>query len=126
MIQALEYQNSLNKFKHFITKSSGLYYEFWSSLYNCHLQGTEDISKLNEIGNKINKLIEQIDKIYLKLKEIKNNDYEVIKLYELFIKNILNNKDKYKKVHHISMNLVNHSTAKNKEIDYTNFDVSMI
>ena len=126
MIQALEYKNHFNEFKKCITKSSGLYYDFWSSLYNCHLQGTEDISKLNEIGNKINKLIEKIDKIYLKLNEIKNNDYEVIKLYESFIKNILNNKNKYKKYHNISMNLVNTFTEKTKEIDYTNFDIDIL
>ena len=126
MIQALEYKNHFNDFKNLISKTSGLYYDFWSSLYNCHLQGTEDFSKLNEIGNKINKLIEKIDKIYLKLNEIKNNDYEVIKLYESFIKNILNNKNKYKKYHNISMNLVNTFTEKTKEIDYTNFDIDIL
>ena len=126
LIQALEYKNNFNIFKDLIAKSSNLYYDFWSSLYNCHIQGTEDFYKLNDIGNQIKKLIEKIDKIFLKLIEIKSNDYEVIKFYESFIKNILNNDEKYKKYHNISMNLVNYTKIKNKEIDFTNFDLSIL
>ena len=126
IIQALEYKNRFNKFKDLIMKSSDLYYDFWSSLYSCHIQGTEDFYKLNDIGNQINKLIEKIDITFQKLNEIKTNDYEVIKLYESFIKNILNNHEKYKKYHSISINLVNYIKIKNKEFDYTNFDLSIL
>ena len=120
MIQALEYKNHFNEFKNLITKLSTLYYDFWSSLYNSHIQGTEDFSKLNEIGNQINKLMKKTEKIFLKLNEIKTNDFEVIKLYESFIKNILNNKEKSAKYHNILLNLNNNTKIKNRVIDYTN------
>ena len=126
MIQALEYRNYFNEFKILLTKSSSLYYDFWSSLYSSHIQGTEDLGKLNDIGNQLNKLIEKIEKLYLKLNEIKKNDYEIIKLYESFIKNILNNKEKYKKYHKISVDLTNYNKIKIKEVDYTNFDLSIL
>ena len=87
MMQALEYKNHLNEFKTLIIKASNLYYDFWSSLYTSHLQGTEDFQKLNDIGNQINKLIENIDKTFLKLNNIRSNDYDVIRLYnQIYIK----------------------------------------
>ena len=126
MIQALEYKNHFNEFKNLITKLSTLYYDFWSSLYNSHIQGTEDFSKLNEIGNQINKLMKKTEKIFLKLNEIRTNDFEVIKLYESFIKNILNNKEKSAKYHNILLNLNNNTKIKNRVIDYTNFDLNIL
>ena len=99
MIQTLEFKNYLNEFKNLIIKSSDLYYDFWSSLYTSHLQGTEDFNKLNDIGNQLNNLSDNIDKTFLELNKIKSDDYEIIKLYESFIKNILGNKEKYKKYH---------------------------
>jgi hypothetical protein len=126
MIQALEFKKYLNEFKNLIIKSSNLYYDFWSSLYTSHIQGTEDFKKLNDIGNQLNNLSENIDETFLKLNKIKSNDYEIIKLYESFIRNILGNKEKSKKYHNISINLANSTKIKNKEIDYANFDLEIL
>ena len=126
MIQVLEYKNYFNEFKNLIFKSSSLYYDFWSSLYNSHIQGIEDFSKLNEIGNQLNDLVEKLEKIFLKLNEIKKNDYEVIKLYESFIKNILNNNEKYKKYHDLSMNIIVDRKVRHREVDFENFDTKIL
>ena len=126
MIQALEYRNYMNEFKLLLIKSSTLYYDFWSSLYSSHIQGTEDLDQLNDIGNQLYKSVEKIEKLFLKLNEIKNNDYEVIKLYESFIKNILNSKEKSKKYHDISIDLSNYNKINYKEADYTNCDLEIL
>ena len=126
MIQALEYKKIFNEFKELIIKTSSLYYDFWSSLYSSHIQGTEDFMKLNDIGNQINKLTEKINKTFSKLNQMKRNDYEMLKLYESFIKSIINNEDKYKQFHDISINLVNYNIFKTKEIDFSNFDLGSL
>ena len=122
IFQEIEYKNNYKVFMNLLSKSSSLYYEFWSSLYTSHLQGTEDFRKLNDIGAELNIIIEEIEKIFGKLREIKNNDYTVIKLYESYLKNILNNQEKYEKYHKISMNLITDNKIDFEDKDYTNFD----
>jgi len=126
IIQSMEYKNNLAEFRKLLSKSSYLYYDFWSSLYSSHLQGTEDFKKLNDIGAELNELIDNIENIFKKLREIKNNDINVIKLYELFAKDILNDKEKYEKYNNISSNLIIDSNIMNKDIDYTNYDVNLL
>ena len=126
IFQALEYKNNTMEFKKLLSKSCYLYYDFWSSLYSSHLQGTEDIKKLNDIGAELNILLENIDKIFEKLREFKNNDLSIIKLYESYAKNILNNKEKYEKYYNISMNLVEDDKLQNKEIDFSNYDLNIL
>ena len=122
-LQAIEYKNSVKEFIKLLSKSSSLYYDFWSSLYSSHLQGTEDFKKLNDLGAELNIIIERIEKVFEKLREIKNNDLEIIKLYESYLKNILNNKDKYEKYYNISKNLLIDNKSEIRDIDYTNFDL---
>jgi len=127
IIQSMEYKNNLTEFRKLLSKSSYLYYDFWSSLYSSHLQGTEDFKKLNDIGAELNELIDSIENIFKKLREIKNNDILVIKLYEIFAKDILNDKEKYEKYNNISTNLImDNNNIMNKEIDYTNYDISIL
>ena len=123
MFQEIEYKNNYKEFMNLLSKSSSLYYEFWSSLYTSHLQGTEDFRKLNDIGAELNIIIEQIEKIFGKLREIKNNDLTVIKLYESYLRNILNNEEKYEKYHKISNNLITDNKFDFEDKDYTNFDI---
>ena len=123
IFQEIEYKNNYKEFMNLLSKSSSLYYEFWSSLYTSHLQGTEDFRKLNDIGAELNIIIEQIEKVFGKLREIKNNDFTVIKLYESYLKNILNNQEKYEKYHKISMNLITDNKFDFEDKDYTNFDI---
>ena len=124
--QNLEYKNYSKEFKILIAKSASLFYDFWSALYNYHIQGIEDFTKLNNIGNQINLLIKDIENLFEKLKRIKDNDYDIIKLYESFSKEVLNNKEKYKKYHNILINLILDKKFNNKEIDFLNFDLNII
>ena len=126
IFQEMEYKNNVKEFRNLLSKSSSLYYEFWSSLYSSHLQGTEDFKTLNDIGAELNELIEKIDNIFGKLYEMKNNDLAVIKIYESYIKNILNDKEKYEKYNNLSMNLIMDNKIENREKDYSNFDLKII
>ena len=126
MMEALKYKNYLNEFKILLLKSSSFYYDFWSALYNYHIQGIEDFTKLNDTGNQLNKLIENIENLFIKLNEIKKNDYEIIKLYESFSKNILNDEEKYSKYNNISKNLSIYNKIKNIEIDFSNFNLGIL
>ena len=126
MMEALKYKNYLNEFKILLLKSSSLYYDFWSALYNYHIQGIEDFTKLNDTGNQLNKLIENIENLFIKLNEIKKNDYEIIKLYESFSKNILNDEEKYSKYNNILKNLSIYNKIKSIEIDFSNFNLGIL
>ena len=123
---AMEYKNNLFEFKKLLSKSSYLYYDFWTTLHNTHLQGTEDFKKLNDIGAELNEMIENIDKIFRKIQEIQNKDLISIELYESYAKNILNDKEKYEKYHHISMNLITDNKILNKDIDFSNYDLKIL
>ena len=126
IFQLIEYKNNTKEFRRLLSKSSSLYYDFWTSLYNSHLQGTEDFKKLNDIGVKLNQLNENIEIIFKKLQEIKKNDLVIIKLYESYLKNILNDKEKYEKYYNISMNLITDNNIENKNIDFTNYDYKIL
>ena len=126
IFQSMEYKKNTLEFKKLLSKSSHLYYDFWSCLYTSHLQGTEDIKKLNDIGEELNILKENIENIFAKLREFKKNDLVIIKLYESYAINILNDKNKYEKYYNISINLVDYDKVQNKEIDYTNYDLNYI
>ena len=126
IFQAMEYKKNTLEFRKLLSKSSHLYYDFWSSLYTSHLQGTEEIKKLNDIGEELNILLENIENIFIKLREFKNNDLFIIKLYESYARNILNDKNKYEKYYNMSINLVEDDKMQDKEKDYSNYDINNI
>ena len=126
IMPAAEYENIFNIFKESLSKASTLYYEFWSSLYKSHLQGTEDFIKLNDIGEKINNLIDLIDENFNKMHRIKSDDIKVLNLYTGFLKHILNNKTKYDELKHILDSLSNVDKIQDKEIDFSNFDLKVL
>ena len=123
---SVEYENIYNIFKESLSKAATLYYEFWSSLYKSHLQGTEDFIKLNDIGEKINNLIDIIDENFKKMHRIKSDDIKVLNLYTGFLKHILNNKSKYDELKHILDSLSNVDKIQDKEIDFSNFDLKVL
>ena len=51
---------------------------------------TEDLTKMNEYGEKINKLIEEIKINYEEMEKIIYNDEEVLSLYSDIFQDILN------------------------------------
>ena len=126
IMRATEYENIFNIFKESLSKASSLYYEFWSSLYKSHLQGTEDFIKLNDIGEKINTLIDLIDEYFNKMHRVKSDDIKVLNLYSGFLKHILNNKNKYNELKHILDSLSNVDKIQDKEIDFSNFDLKVL
>ena len=126
IMQSFEYEKIFNIFKNNLSKASCLYYEFWSSLYKSHLQGTEDFSKLNDIGEKLNSLIDEIGKKFDQLHRVKNDDVEVLNLYSGFLKNILNNNNKHDELKNIIDSLSNVDKIQDKEIDFTNFDLKFL
>ena len=88
IMRTIEYEKVYNIFKDNLSKVASLYYEFWSSLHKSHLQGTEDFIKLNDIGEKINSLIDKIDENFNILHNVKGDDLRVLNLYSGFLKNI--------------------------------------
>ena len=126
IFQAMEYKSNIKEFKKLLSQASSLYYDFWSSLYSSHLQGTEDFKKLNDLGADLNILIEDIENIFEKLCKIKKDDFAIFKLYESYVKNILNDKEKYEKYYNFSKNLINDNNVSNRDIDYTNYDLKII
>ena len=96
LISNIAYINYLNQFKHGIKKITNLYLEFWNTLLNSnHEEGTNNLSKLNELGTKINYVIpNEVVLNFKKIKEIKQIDIYSIKLYSEFLLQILNDKEK--------------------------------
>jgi hypothetical protein len=123
IMKAIEYEKQFETFKEYLSKAASLYYEFWSSLYKSHLQSTEDFIKLNDIGEKLNLLIDQIDDFFNKLHNVKSDDTRVLNLYSSFLKHILNSKTKYNELKNIIISLPNAGKIQDKEIDYSNFDL---
>ena len=94
LIRELEYKNLNVHFINLIVNASNLYIDFWSQLLSSHSSGSEDLTKLNECGTKINKTVKDINLIFEKMQKIKNNDIECIKVYCDFINEVLNDKEK--------------------------------
>ena len=101
IIRELEYKKYSNEFKDLINNASQLYIDFWGQLLSSRLSGSEEITKLNEYGVKINKVVEQLNKSFEKIQKIKNNDYEILRIYYDFLLDILNNKEKAIKLKNI-------------------------
>ena len=80
IIRELEYKKYSNEFKDLINNASQLYIDFWGQLLSSRLSGSEEITKLNEYGVKINKVVEQLNKSFEKIQKIKNNDYEILRI----------------------------------------------
>ena len=94
----LSYKNKLTDFKKEMTNASALYIEFWNLLMT---EGSEaeKLLKLNNLGTKITKKVEEIELIFQKLQKMNAVDYEVLFYYSEFLKHVTNKgelADKYK------------------------------
>lgn len=95
----LSYKGMSKKFKTLINKVSLLYVDFWSLLSSSDHESQEELTKLNNIGTKINDLVENIHNIFRKMQKISPYDIDIITEYSQFTSEILNDKktsDEYK------------------------------
>lgn len=76
-----------------LNQATGLYIEFWTSIKTTN-ENQEDVAKLNDLGTKINKVVEDIKNNFERMQKLKHNDELVIRLYSDFLLDILNEKEK--------------------------------
>lgn len=127
IISNIAYKNYFNQFKSSIQQTTNLYIEFWTFLLNPqHQNDYENLVKLNELGTKINFEIEEVNASYKKMKEIKANDFQAIKLYSEFLFQILNEKDKSNDLKRTlnEMETMINQINDNQEYDIENFSLN--
>ena len=121
-----DYQNNVKQFKELLNKVSLLYYDFWLALFSNNCEGKEQFKQLNDIGSKINKLLNQIESNFELIFSIKNDDVEILKLYSLYLKDILNDEERYIKYHSILLNVSTDFNFKITEVDYAAYDINYL
>ena len=126
IIKLFDYQNNVKEFKDLLNKISLLYYDFWLALFSNNCEGKEQLKQLNDIGTKINKLLYQIENIFGLIHSIKNDDAEILKLYSLYLKNVLNDEERYIEYHNMLSNISTDFNFKIKEIDYSSYDINYL
>ena len=92
IVSAIAYRNHLGMFKEGLTNITSIYSEFWTLLLNNSQKTEEDLIKMNEYGEKINQLLEDIKSHYMEMEKLKYNDEEVLTLYSDFYQEILNDR----------------------------------
>jgi hypothetical protein len=92
IVSAISYKNHLSMFKEGLTAITSIYSEFWTLLLNNSQKTEEDLIKMNEYGEKINQLLEDIKSHYIEMEKLKYNDEEVLTLYSDFFQDILNDR----------------------------------
>ena len=97
IIHSFEYKKKIKDFKLLISKTTSLYYEFWTLIIEYKLNFTNNIDNLNKIGSEIIKSNQKIEEEYDALIKIKPDNYELISFYSNFTENILNSNEKTKK-----------------------------
>ena len=126
IIKIFNYKNKVNQFIDLLNKISLLYYDFWVALFSNNCEGKDEFKTLNELGSKINELLNPIEQTFNLIYRIKNDDIEVIKLYLGYIKNILNNNEKFEEYQHILTNISKDFVFETKQIDYSSFDINSL
>ena len=121
----LEYKNHFTHFKSSIVKASILYLDFWSLLLNPNQDSQEDLSKLNDYGAKINILVEEINSRFDKMQKLKHNDKEGLKYYADFLNDILNDKEKAKRLRK-KINEIEETKVNSEEINIMNIDINAL
>ena len=121
----LEYKNHFVHFKGAIVKASILYLDFWSLLLSPNQDSQEDLSKLNDYGAKINILVEEINSRFEKMQKLKHNDKEGLKYYSDFLNDILNDKEKAKKLQR-QLNEIDETKLISEEVNIMNLDLNCL
>ena len=101
IVSNLAYKNYFDSFKRGLTDITELYTNFWSLLLShSNTRSSDDLIKMSEYGEQINKCFEDIKKNYTEMEKLKYNDEEVLSLYTTFFQDILNDSNQseyYKK-----------------------------
>ena len=92
IVASIAYKNHSNTFKEGLTNITSIYNDFWSLLLNNNQKSDEDLTKMNEYGEKLNKLVEVVKGHYAEMEKLKYNDVEILQLYADFFQDILNDK----------------------------------
>ena len=92
IVSAIAYKNHFAMFKEGLTEITSIYSEFWQLLLNNNQKSEEDLTKMNEFGEKINRLVEDIKGHFAEMEKLRYNDEEVLSLYAEFYQEILNDK----------------------------------
>lgn len=95
-VSTFAYKSCLTNFKSSIIKVSMYYIDFWSLLllYDEDTNQHENFEKMSEIGKKISKLVIDIKDNFEKMEKINKNEPDVLKLYALFLGEVLNDEKK--------------------------------
>ena len=126
IIKIFNYKNKVNQFIDLLNKISLLYYDFWLALFSNNCEGKDEFKTLNELGSKISELLNPIEQTFNFIYHIKNDDIEVLKLYLGYIKNILNNNERFKEYQHILTHISKDFIFETKQIDYSSFDINSL
>ncbi|CAD8043447.1 unnamed protein product [Paramecium primaurelia] len=85
----LQFQNNYKTLQRYIERSSLLHMDFWSLLQ----EDFPDLSKLNELGQKINNSIVQIEDLWKKMQKQSTNLTKALRLYGKFQIEVLQDKE---------------------------------
>ena len=88
----LSFRYQCNQLISMISKISTIYSYFWNLLVTS--SDLEDITKLSEYGVEINEMMEKIDDKFKSLQESDYNNKRTIKLYGMYIRDILNDQER--------------------------------
>ena len=87
---SMSYKSLLNNMKMIMGKQTINYIDFWSILASSETLNKDNLRKINEIGNKINKLSDNLNRNIEKLEKFNIYELETFKLYYQYLVDILN------------------------------------
>ena len=124
IVNSYEYKKKVHNFKLLVSKTTTLYYDFWTLIIINKLNVTNNIDDLNKIGSEIIKLNKNIEEEYEALMKIKPDNYDLISFYSNFTENVLNDHEKFKK-RKITFSTYN-NISDSQEDQFSNFDVNTL
>ncbi len=89
----VSFQKHLVEFQSTVEDAVNMYVEFWRELF----EENPDIQKLQNLGGKINTILENIKKIYSELHVLNPNNIVLLETYGNFLKDIVNDANEGKK-----------------------------
>ena len=126
ILNSFEYKKKIYDFKLLISKTTSLYYDFWTLIIINKLNVTNNFEDLNRIGSEIIKLNKKIEEDYDLLIKIRYDNYDLINFYSYFNENILNDLEKAAKYKIKNQNYSYNNSSDSQEIQFSNFDINTL